>query len=105
MPPSKLNCSNIYSVWQRKNRLGAKIPQDRVKFKVGYLVGITKKAKFAKGYEQPFSTDISGCQVYAARALISLRTDRLDRSSYRRPYLQFRACQSQYFSTDRVFNI
>jgi transposase InsO family protein len=42
MPPSKFNPSNIYSVWQRMNSLWAKIPQGRVKFKVGDLVRITK---------------------------------------------------------------
>jgi hypothetical protein len=37
----------------------AKIPQGREKFKVGDLVRITKeKVKFAKGYEQTFSSDI-----------------------------------------------
>jgi hypothetical protein len=55
MPPSKVNPSNIYSVWKKMNSLRAKIPQGRVKFKVR----ITKeKVKFAKGYEQTFSTEI-----------------------------------------------
>lgn len=59
MPPSKVNPSNIYSVWKRMNSLWSKIPQGRVKFKVGDLVRITKeKLKFAKGYEQTFSTEI-----------------------------------------------
>jgi len=31
MPPSKVNPTNIYSVWQKMNSLGAKIPQGRVK--------------------------------------------------------------------------
>jgi hypothetical protein len=61
MPPSKVNHSNIYSVWKRMNSLWAKIPQGRVKFEVGDLVRITKeKVKFAKGYEQTFSTEIFG---------------------------------------------
>jgi len=51
MPPSKVNLSNIYSVWQRMNSLWAKIPQGRVKFKVGDLVRITKeKVKFLQRY-------------------------------------------------------
>ena len=59
MAPSKVNPSNIYSVWQRMNTLRSKIPQGRVKFKAGDLVRITKeKLKFAKGYEQTFSTEI-----------------------------------------------
>src|SRR5215469_6570737 len=59
IPPSKVNPSNIYSVWQRLNARRSKIPQGRVKFKVGDLVRITKeKVKFAKGYEQTFSTEI-----------------------------------------------
>ena len=64
MFPSKFNPSNIHSVWQRMNTLWAKIPQRRVKFKLGDLVRITKvsitkeKITFAKGYEQTFSTEI-----------------------------------------------
>jgi len=59
MPPSMVNPSNIYSVRQRMNSLWAKIPQGCVKFKVGDLVRITKeKVKFAKVYEQTFSTEI-----------------------------------------------
>ena len=42
----------MYSLW-------TDIPQGCVKFKVGDLVRITKeKVKFAKGYEQTFSTEI-----------------------------------------------
>jgi len=41
------------------NSLRAKIPQSRVKFKVGDLVRITKeKVNVAKGYEQTFSKEI-----------------------------------------------
>ena len=59
MPPNKVNPSNIYSVWKRMNSLWAKIPQGRVKYKVGDLVRITKEnVKFAKRYEQTFSTEI-----------------------------------------------
>ena len=59
MPPSKVNPSNIYSVWKRMNSLWTKIPQVSVKYKVGILVRITKeKVKFAKGYEQNFPTQI-----------------------------------------------
>jgi len=57
MPSSNVNPSNISSVWQGMNSLWANIPQGRVKFKVRDLVRITKeKVKFAKGYEQTFST-------------------------------------------------
>jgi Tat protein secretion system quality control protein TatD with DNase activity len=35
MHPSKVNPSNIYSVWKKMNSLRAKIPQGRVKFKAG----------------------------------------------------------------------
>jgi len=57
--PCKLNSSNIFSIWKRINIRNAKIPQGRVKFKVGDFVRITKdKLKFAKGYEQNFSKEI-----------------------------------------------
>jgi len=49
-PPSKVNPSNIYSVWKRMNSLWAKIPQGNVKYKVGGLVRIIKEnVKCAKG--------------------------------------------------------
>ena len=51
---SKVNSYNFYSIWKRINILNPKIPQGRVKFKVGDFVRITKKVKFAKGYEQKF---------------------------------------------------
>ena len=55
MPPTKFNPSNIHSVWQRRNSLYANIPLGRVKFKLGYLLRITKeKVKFAKGMNEPF---------------------------------------------------
>jgi len=43
MPPSKVNSSNIHSLWKRINSLWVKIPRGRVKFKVGHLVRIKKK--------------------------------------------------------------
>ena len=59
MPPSKVNPSNIYSVWKRMKSLWAKIPEGGVKYKVGDLVRITKeKVKLAKGYEKNFSKEI-----------------------------------------------
>ena len=59
MPPSKVNPSKFYIVWKRMNSLWIKIPQGSIKYKVGDLVRITKeKVKFAKGYEQNFSTEI-----------------------------------------------
>ena len=59
MPPSKVDPSNIYSVWKRMNNLWAKIPEGCVKYKVGDLVRIPKeKVKFATWYERKFSTDI-----------------------------------------------
>jgi hypothetical protein len=54
-----VNPTNIYSVWQTLNSVRPKIPQGRVKFKVGDLVGITKeKLRFAKGYEKTYSREI-----------------------------------------------
>jgi hypothetical protein len=59
MPSNKFNPSNIYAVCQRGNSLRTAIPQGQVKFRVGDLFRITKeKVKFAKGYEQTFSTKI-----------------------------------------------
>ena len=59
MPTSKVSPSNIYSVWKGMNSLWVKIPQGRLKYKVGDLLRITNgKVKFAKGYEKTFSTEI-----------------------------------------------
>jgi transposase InsO family protein len=59
MPPNKVNRSDIYAVWERVNSLRTAIPRGHVNFRVGNLVRITKeKLKFAKGYEQTFSTEI-----------------------------------------------
>jgi len=57
MLPSKVNASNIYSVWRKVNNLGYKITHCRVKFNVGDLVRIKKeKVKFANWYENTFTT-------------------------------------------------
>ena len=57
--PCKVNSSNVHSIWKIINILNAKIPQGRVKFKVGDFVRMTEEeVKFAKGYEQNFSTEI-----------------------------------------------
>ena len=45
MLPSKISPSNIYSVWRNVNTLRSKIPQRRVKCKVGDLVSVTTKGK------------------------------------------------------------
>jgi hypothetical protein len=43
MPPSKVNPSNIYAVWQKLKSSRAKIPKGLVKFKVGNHVRIRKQ--------------------------------------------------------------
>jgi len=68
MPPTKVNPSNIYIVRQSMNSLWAKIPQGRVKFKVGDLVRIRKEnVKYAKGYELKFQQRYLGSpRLYSA---------------------------------------
>lgn len=59
IPPSMVNPSNIYAVWKKINRNSTVTSQGQVKFRVGDFVRITKeKLKFAKGYEQTYSTEI-----------------------------------------------
>jgi hypothetical protein len=59
MAPDRVSPTNVYTVWQRVNRLQARIPVGQVKFNVGDHVGISKqKVLFAKGYEQTYSADI-----------------------------------------------
>ena len=106
MPPTKLNPSNIYSVWKRMNSLWTKIPRGRVKYKVGDSVRKPKeKVKFAKGYEQRFSTEIFRVvKVIRRVSQHVLRTVRLAESTYRRPILQLRACQRHCITWHRVCN-
>jgi hypothetical protein len=74
MPTSKVNPSDIYTVWQRMNCLWAKLPQGRVKYKMGVLVRITKrKLHFANGYEDTLSIEI-GLSGYTARSPTCYRT-------------------------------
>ena len=94
MVPSKVNPSNIYSVWQRINSLWGKIPHGRVKFKVGDLVRITKeRAKFAKGYEQTFSTEIF-------RVVKVIR--RVPQTVYEMSDLQDRPIEGQFYNYELV---
>ena len=57
MAPSKINETNVLSVWQRLN--SKQVKQKPVKFKVGQTVRISKeKMRFAKGFEQNYSTEV-----------------------------------------------
>ena len=70
MLPSKVTPSNIYSEWWKVNSLRDKIPQSRVKFKLGDLVRLTKeKVMFARGYEQTYSTERFSVGKFIARVL------------------------------------
>jgi len=94
MPPSKVTPSNIYTVWRKVDSLRADIPQSRVKFKVGDLVRITKeKVKFAKGYEQTFSTEI-----FSVVKVIP----RLPQPVYELSYLQGRPIEGQFYNYELV---
>jgi hypothetical protein len=55
MPTSKVNPSNITTLWQKVNSLKDNIPQGRVKFKVR---DNERKREVCQGYEQTFSTEI-----------------------------------------------
>jgi hypothetical protein len=94
MPPSKVNPSNIYSVWQRINTLRSKIAQGRVKFKAGVLVRITKeKLTFAKGYEQTFSTEI----FRVVQVIL-----RMPQPVYELSDLQARPIEGQFYNYERI---
>ena len=84
--------------------LWANIPKGRVKFKVGDLVRITKeKVKFAKGYEETFSTEIFRVAKVIQRVPQPVYDlTELQKSFYRRPVLQLRAFRGHCFMTDRV---
>jgi hypothetical protein len=59
MAPAKVTDSDVLAIWQRMNDKRKRIRTVRPKFKVGQMVRISKeKMKFAKGYEQNFSTEI-----------------------------------------------
>jgi hypothetical protein len=57
MAPAKVSDRDILAIWKRMNR--RRVRTVRAKFSVGQHVRISKeKMKFAKGYEQNFSTEI-----------------------------------------------
>jgi hypothetical protein len=76
------------------NSLRAKIPQGRVKFKVGDLVRITKEnVKFAKGFEQTFSTEI-----FRVVKVIQ----RMSQPVYELTELQSRPIEGQFYNYELV---
>ena len=90
MAPSKVNPSNIYSVWQKMNSLRSKIPEGRAKFKVRDLVRIRKeKVKFAKGYEQTIFRVVKVFQ-------------RLPQPVYELSDLQARPIEGQFYNYELV---
>jgi phosphopantetheine adenylyltransferase len=94
MPLNKVNPSNIYAVWQRVNSVRTDIPQGHVEFRVGDLVRITKeKVKFAKGYEQTYSTEIF-------QVVNVIR--RMPQTVYELPDLQGRAIEGQFYNYELV---
>ena len=97
MPPSKVNTSNIYSVCSH----WAKIPQGRVKFNVGDPMKITKEK--VKGYDKTFSIEIFRVAKVIQRVPQPVYDlTELQKSSYRMPVLQLRACQGHCFTPDGV---
>ena len=57
MAPSKINETNVLEVWRRMNSHQQK--QKPIRFSVGQNVRISKeKMKFAKGFEQSYSTEV-----------------------------------------------
>ena len=59
MAPAKVTDSDVLAIWRRMNDKRKRIRTVRPKFRVGQTVRISKeKMKFAKGYEQNFSTEI-----------------------------------------------
>ena len=58
MAPAKVTDSDVLAIWRRMNDKRSRIRTVRPKFRVGQTVRISKKMKFAKRYEQNFSTEI-----------------------------------------------
>ena len=59
MAPAKLTDSDILAIWNRMNTKKRRVRTVRAQFRVGQYVRVSKeKMKFAKGYEQNFSTEI-----------------------------------------------
>ena len=75
------------------NRLWAKIPQGRVKFKVDDLVRIKLKVKYAKGYEQTFST-----QIFPVANVIQ----RVPQPVYELTDLQDRPTEGQFYNYELI---
>jgi hypothetical protein len=59
MAPAKVSDSDILAIWKRMDEKRRRVRTVKAKFSVGQHVRISKeKMKFAKGYEQNFSTEI-----------------------------------------------
>jgi hypothetical protein len=105
MPPSKPLKHLLYM--EKMNSLSSKIPQGRVKFKLGYFVRITKeKAKFAKGMNKTFPQKyFRSSRLFSAFPNLSTNshTYRLAQST---KVLQLRACQGhsipKQFKIDKI---
>jgi hypothetical protein len=94
MAPRRVNPSNIYAVWQTTKAHRSKIPRGVLKFKVGNHVRITKKkVKFAKGYEQTFSTE-----VFRVVKVIH----RIPQPVYKLSDLQGRPIEEQFYNYELV---
>ena len=59
MAPARVTDSDVLAIWRRMNDKRRRVRNVKAKFMVGQHVRISKeKMKFAKGYEQTFSTEI-----------------------------------------------
>jgi len=88
------------------NSLWGKIPQGRVKFKVGDVVRITKqKVKFAKGYEQTFSTEIfRGAKAICPKLSTNWQTSKivLSKDSFKIMSLSMSLLHPRQFEKDKI---
>jgi len=113
MPPSKVNPSNIYSVWQKINNLGLKFLKGVSSAKWGSCKNSKGKCKICQGYEQKYLlsrlsspclnlfTYFHTCRLFLSKTIFTITC--LSTSLY--PQTQFQIDKIVLTVTKSLFNI
>jgi hypothetical protein len=111
MAPTKASDSDVLDIWKRMNERSRRIRTVRAKFSVGQHVRISKeKMKFAKGYEQNFSTEIFRiAKVIERRArpvyeLVDLNETPIDGRFYQEELTPVRISKRTVYKIDKILN-
>jgi hypothetical protein len=111
MAPAKVSDSDILAIWRRMNERRRRVRTVRAKFSVGQHVRISnEKIKFAKGYEQNFSTEIFRIAKVIERwprpvyELEDLNETTIDGKFYQEELTPFRISKRTVYKIDKILN-